>query len=111
MIDFLSQYFDDKKKIRVLIMFIDFYAVYCGRLSTRSSRRRNCFFYKNAFKYHLPGTTVVIATFHSVVRRRKVNDIYFSVPHSVLSLSLITLENKALTANYCYLNKIINKVS
>ena len=68
-------------------------------------------FYKNAFKNHLPGTTVVIATFHSVVRRRKVNDIYFSVPHSVLSLSLITLENKALTANYCYLNKIINKVS
>ena len=35
------------------------------------------FFYKNAFKNHLPGTTVVIATFHSVVRRRKVNDIYF----------------------------------
>ena len=65
-------------------------------------------FYKNAFKNHLPGTTVVIATFHSVVRRRKVNDIYFSVPHNVLSLSLITKENKALTANNCHLNKINN---
>ena len=105
---YVSIFWSEQKAFHVTKSFlyrfdISYFVVTC--LHGVPDERKLFVFCQNAFNNHLPGTTTaVITTFLPVIGRRMRNDkfplLIFCVPHYVFLLSLITKENKALTAKY-----------